>query len=108
MDDLNLVLVEGVVVGNVVVSTAPDGKKAINFEVESKRTHVEKGDMYYRHQVVLWDKLVDKVGDKIVNGLFVRVRGHLQQGKFNYTDEGMQKSFAFDKIAADFVEYEQP
>lgn len=108
MYDLNLVLVEGVIIGNVVHSEAPDGKKALNFTIESKRSHAEKGDQFYKHQIVAWDRQIEKMGAQIVNGAFCRVRGHLQQGRFNYIDAGVSKSFEFDKVAADFIEVTAP
>lgn len=99
ISDLNDILIEGTVVANVDRQENTEGgnKKATNFTIEVRSGYGEK---FYRHNVVMFQKLTDLFGDKIVNGAFVRIRGHLIETNLVVGE----KVVFFSKICADRLE----
>lgn len=106
VSDKDFVLLEGTVVGVPYKSVSGD-KTALNFTVESMRDN-GYGKKTYNHNVVIWNKMVEDFGDKIVNGAYVSGRGHLQVQKLVYKDveTGEVKTLEYDKIALDYIEVE--
>ncbi len=100
--DLNKVFLEGTVVGNPVLVEA-NGKKALNFVLESM-VDVEGQEKFYRHGCVMWDNAIAKFEDKVVNGTYLRVEGHLQAGVLNYIDGEDAKVLYYDKVNVKFLE----
>ena len=104
MDDIDLVILTGVVVGNPdLQGDIPNGRKALNFVVECQKT-IQGKKMFFKHQITAWDKVVDKFQDKIVNGAFVRIEGHLQASQLNFLDEeGRPKVHYSDRVNAKHI-----
>jgi single-stranded DNA-binding protein len=105
--DENLVLIEGVVTGNPSKSETLDGRVAGNFDIESKRINSEGVEKFYKHTIVVWDKTMNRVWEHIKNGTYCKIRGHLQSSRLSYLEDGVQKSIAYDKVCADYIEYEE-
>lgn len=100
--DLNEASLEGTVVDNPVLVDAND-KRALNFVVES-RVYTDGEERYYRHGCVLWGDLIDRYEKYIRNGIFLRMKGHLQSGILSYVDNGIAKTLYYDKINVKFLE----
>ena len=101
MDDLDMVLLTGTIVGNPdMQDNIPNGRVALNFVVECQKT-IQGKPMFFRHQITAWDKVVEKYKDKIVNGPFVRIEGHLQASTLNYIDaQGNPRVHYSDRVNA--------
>ena len=106
VSDKDFVLLEGTVVGMPYKSVSGD-KVALNFTLESMRDN-GYGKKTYNHNVVIWNKMVEDFGDKIVNGAYVSGRGHLQVQKLVYKDveTGEVKTLEYDKCCFDYIEIE--
>ena len=106
ISDKDFVILEGTVVGVPFKSVSGD-KTALNFTLETMRSS-PYGEKTFLHNVVIWNKLVDEMGDKIKNGVYVSGRGHLQNQKLTYKDieSGEIKTMDFDKVSMDFIEVE--
>ena len=106
VSDKDFVLLEGTVVGMPYKSVSGD-KVALNFTLESMRDN-GYGKKTYNHNVVIWNKMVEDFGEKIINGAYVSGRGHLQVQKLVYKDveTGEVKTLEYDKVAYDYIEIE--
>ena len=106
VSDKDFVLLEGTVIGSPYKSVSGD-KTALNFTLESMRDN-GYGKKTYNHNVVIWNKMVEDFGDKIINGAYVSGRGHLQVQKLVYKDveTGEVKTLEYDKVAYDYIEIE--
>ena len=106
VSDKDFVLLEGTVIGSPYKSVSGD-KVAINFTLESMRDN-GYGKKTYNHNVVIWNKMVEDFGEKIINGAYVSGRGHLQVQKLVYKDveTGEVKTLEYDKICFDYIEIE--
>ena len=102
MDDQNLVLLEGTIIGSVDEQVTGD-TRALNFTIESKKG-TRNGDKFFRHQIVVWNKTATEVCEKVKNGVYVRIRGHLQQSQLVVGEGDTAKVVYFDKACADFIE----
>ena len=108
MDDIDMVVVSG------VVSCTPDyqddignGKKALNFVIDTKKT-IQGKAVYFKHQITAWDRIAEKYLDRIVDGAYVRVEGHLQSSVLKYTDEnGVPRTFYTDRTNAKYITFEE-
>jgi len=107
MDDIDIVIVSGVVTENPDWQETTTGKVALNFVIETGKT-VGKEVRYFKHQITLWGKMAEKYKDKIKNGAYVRVEGHLQATVLNFFDaEGKPKTYYCDRVNAKFVAFEE-
>lgn len=114
LDHLNNVFLEG------VISYDPDikennGKRAMNFVLENDR-QTSKGRETFKYHCVAWDKVVERWGDRMTKGSFVRITGHLQDS-VRYTDElkvddstkesTVERSMLhYTKVCADHIEFD--
>ena len=106
MDDIDLVVVSGVIVENPDWQETTTGKVALNFVVESKKT-IGNEAKYFKHQITLWDKMAEKYRSKIQNGAYVRIEGHLQATVLNFFDaEGKPKTYYCDRVNAKFIAFD--
>ena len=107
VSDKDFVLLEGTVVGTPYKSVSGE-KVALNFTLESMRDN-GYGKKTYNHQVVIWNKMVEDFGDKIVNGAYISGRGHLQVQKLVYKDVASDevKTLEYDKISMDYIEIDE-
>lgn len=102
INDLNSAMLEGTIVGDIFVSEKDD-KKAMNFIVRCERV-VEGRIESWMHPIVAWNFVTDKYKDSLKDGMYVRIRGHLQNGSC-INEEG--KRIVYSKICADKIEFEE-
>lgn len=98
MDDMNLVLLEGNVI-SVDSAKEIDGKSVMNFIVENVR---KGGTQRFRYNCVAWNKTIEKFGDRIKVGEFVRITGHLQDSVKKVGDI----DFHYSKVCVDFIDFD--
>lgn len=102
MDDMNRVDLEGTIVFTPEI-IEKDGKKAINFLVENRRT--SRGESTrFNYNCVVWGFLADKVVDKLKKDIFVRITGHLQDNVLVLADG---TRFHYNKVCADKIEFDE-
>lgn len=100
ISDLNRVDLEGTVMFTPEV-VEKDDKKAINFLIENCREG-KNGIMKFRYNCVVWGTSVEKVQDRLKEGAYVRIRGHLQDNTLDLPDG---KVFHYTKPCADYIEF---
>lgn len=102
ISDQNRVELEGTVVYTPeVVET--NGRRAMNFLIENHRI-TKGGETRFRYNCVAWGTMVDKVQDKLKEGVFVRVNGHLQDNVLELPDGRL---FHYSKTCADYIEFDE-
>jgi hypothetical protein len=107
VNDENLVLLEGVITGNIYKSDN-GGKVALNFTIESKKYNSEGEERNYPHPVVVFDPLSTKYESRIKNGTYVKGRGHLMAQTISIVDDaGKTSSRAIDKVVLDYIETDE-
>lgn len=106
IDHDNDVRLEGILIGNVYKSES-NGKLAINFTIETTK-YSGKDARCYPHTVVMFDPQASKVEHLLVNGAFVKARGHLLSQLVTILDEtGKPVSRYIDKVAIDFIQIDE-
>lgn len=98
MDDLNFVLLEGCILFVQEVKDVNE-KKVLNFVVENIR-ETKIGSQRFKYNCVAWDKIIEKFGNKIKEGEFVRITGHLQDSVLKTESS----DFHYAKICVDHIE----
>lgn len=108
MDDIDMVVVSGVIIGNPdIQDNIPNGRVAINFVIESQKT-IQGKKVYFKHQITAWDKVAEKFRSKIVNGAMVRVEGHLQSSELHYVDSnGVARTHFSDRTNAKYISFQE-
>ena len=114
LDHLNNVFLEGFIAYDPDIKEN-NGKRAMNFVVENDRS-TSKGREVFKYHCVAWDKVVDRFGDRMVKGAFIRITGHLQdsvqlleQASVNVDIKEIvieKKPFHYVKVCADHVEFD--
>lgn len=56
------------------------------------------------HPIVAWNYVAEKHLDDVKDGVYVRIRGHLQNGSFEKEDG---KRITYSKVCADKIEVEE-
>jgi single-stranded DNA-binding protein len=113
LDDLNNVFLEGMIVFAPEIKEN-NGKRAMNFVVENER-HTSKGRESFKYNCVAWDKVIERVGDRMLPGALIRITGHLQDSVLQVdtasvnseTKEVMveKRPFHHTKVCADYIEF---
>jgi single-stranded DNA-binding protein len=101
LNNMNRVDLEGYVVFTPEVVES-NGKRAMNFLIENVRNH-KTGETRFRYNCVVWGNQIDKVQDKLVEGAFVRIAGHLQDNTLELPDG---RNFHYSKTCADYIEFD--
>jgi single-stranded DNA-binding protein len=99
----NEVRIEGYVFQTPEEYTAEGNKRVANFAIENQRYSEDKIDKQL-YNCVIWNKQLDKYGDMIKEGNFVRIKGHLQSNTLELADG---KRFKYAKICVDHMEAEE-
>ena len=102
INDINSVMLEGTVVGDVFISEKDD-KKAMNFMLRCDR-FIDGRMESWMHPIVAWNYVAEKHLDDVKDGVYVRIRGHLQNGSFEKEDG---KRITYSKVCADKIEVEE-
>ena len=106
INDDNEVKLSGYVIGNVYKSEA-GGKTALNFTIETKKYSGTESKCF-PHSVVMFDPQASKVQHLLVNGAFVKTRGHLLSQPLTVLDEtGKPTSRCIDKVTIDYIEIDE-
>lgn len=108
MDDVDFVMVSGIISENPdYQDNIPNGRKALNFIVESRKT-IKGKPMFFKHQVTAWDMIAESNVSRLVNGAYVRVEGHLQASTVNFIDpvSGAPKTVYCDRVNAKRIFFE--
>jgi single-stranded DNA-binding protein len=102
ISDANDVCIEGVIVFDPDTKEF-DGKKVINFVIESTYRSAYGAVDPQLYDIAVWNNTADKYEEKIKKDVFVRVKGHLQAGKYK-TDEKVIRTV---KVCADNIQFEE-
>lgn len=101
MDNQNVVFLEGTIVYTPEM-VEKDGKKAVNFVVENFRTN-QNGQSRFKYNCVAWGAIADRYIDRLKEGTFVRITGHLQDNVLELPED---KIFHYSKTCANYIEFE--
>ena len=101
LDDLNRVDLEGTVVFTPEI-VENNGKKVVNFLIENVRKSRDK-ETRFKYNCVAWGAVAEKVIDRLKEGVFIRITGHLQDNTMLMPDE---KLFHYAKTCVDYIEFE--
>ena len=100
INDENEVRLEGVVFRTPDEYDAGDGKKVMNFAVENTRNGTDS----QLYNCVIWNRVLEKYRHLIIEGDFVRIKGHLQSNTLEMPDG---KLFKYAKVCVDHLESEE-
>jgi len=114
MDNENFVKIEGYVAYDPEIKEN-NGKRAMNFVIENER-RTRNGKEGFKYHCVAWEKVIDRSGDRIKQGEFVRITGHLQDSLMRFDSSKIDpdtkeilteaKDFHYTKVCADFIEFD--
>ena len=105
MNNLNSILIEGTVVGDVASKTLPSGSQVCSFVVASDRFNKQDGAIkkeISRFDVEAWSRLGQSCVEKLKKGRGVMIVGRLKQDRWTDAD-GVKRSSV--KIVAEHVEF---
>jgi hypothetical protein len=106
INDDNEVRLSGILIGNIYKSES-NGKLALNFTIETKK-YSGTDSKCFPHSVVMFDPQASKVERLLVNGAYVKARGHLLSQPVTALDEtGKPTSRYIDKVAIDYIEIDE-
>lgn len=110
LENLNSELIEGKVVSDVILYRADDGvMPQCDFVLECDCGNVYKGNgkfgnELYRFEVTAFGRVAETCHEKIPEGSFVRVVGHIEQRSWEYAKGVMHKRVV---IVAEHIEFKE-